>query len=494
MSENIRQIVGLRMLIVTASASFLFGAVPSVRLQLPFAGITTNISKEAETSAGAVSRPQGLSDFVSLVKQLSPAVVNVSTTRANSRTRVSPSPFGQEDPFSEFWKRFFGGPLPRGPSRQSTLGSGFILDREGLILTNNHVVEDAKKIVVRLSDKREFEAKVMGRDPKTDIAVIKIHAEGNLPIATLGDSDRLEVGEWVLAIGNPFGLEHTVTSGIVSAKGRHIGAGPYDNFIQTDASINPGNSGGPLINMRGEVVGINIALFSQGGGNIGIGFAIPINLVKELLPQLKEKGKVTRGWLGVVTQRVTPVIAESFGLDNATGALVVEVSKDGPAEQGGMRVGDVIIEFDGREVKESNDLPIIVARTPVGTEVSVKVLREGEEVVLSVTIGERKEKQLFASPKLERKLGLTVQEVTPQIAESLGLEGTGGVVVTSIEPGGPGHEARFRPRDVILEIDRQPIGDLKDFRSATAKIKKGKSILFLIQRGGTTLFLATKSR
>ena len=362
-------------------------------------------------------------------------------------------------------------------------------------MTNNHVVEDAQKIVVRLSDQREFEAKVVGRDPKTDIAVIKIHAEVNLPTAPLGDSDRLEVGEWVLAIGNPFGLEHTVTAGIVSAKGRHIGAGPYDDFIQTDASINPGNSGGPLINMRGEVVGINTALFSRGGSNIGIGFAIPINLIKELLPQLKEQGKVTRGWLGVVIQRVTPAIAEPLGLDKATGALVAEVLKGTPAEQGGMRVGDVIIEFDGREVKESNDLPIIVAQTPVGREVSVKVLRDGREVVLSVTIGELKEKQLLASPKRERKLGLTVQEVTPQIAESLGLEeGTGGVIVTAIEPGGPGNEAGFRPRDVILEIDRQPIGDLKDFRSATAKIKKGKSILFLIQRGETTLFLALKSR
>jgi len=469
------------------------GSPLSSRSELSSRGITTSISK-AEGPVAAASGLQGLSDFVSLAKQLSPTVVNVSTTRANSRTRESPSPFGQEDPHSEFWERFFGGPLPRGPSRQSTLGSGFILDREGLILTNNHVVEDAKKIVVRLSDEREFEAKVLGRDPKTDIAVIKIQAEVNLPTAPLGDSDRLEVGEWVLAIGNPFGLEHTVTSGIVSAKGRHIGAGPYDDFIQTDASINPGNSGGPLINMRGEVVGINTALFSPGGSNIGIGFAIPINLVKELLPQLKEKGKVTRGWLGVVIQRVTAAIAEPLGLDKATGALVVDVSKDGPAEQGGIKVGDVIIEFDGREVKESNDLPIIVARTPVGREVSVKVLREGREVVLSVTIGELKEKQLFASPKRDRKLGLTVQEVTPQIADSLGLEGTEGVVVTSIEPGGPGNEAGFRPKDVILKIDRQPIGDLKDFRSATAKIKKGESILFLIQRGNTTLFLAMKNR
>ena len=489
-----RKTVGLRMLIVIALAYFFFGTVPSLRLQLPFTGITNYFSGAAEGPVVTNSTPQGIFDFVSLTKQLSPAVVNVSTTRTNSRARVSPNPFGQEDRQRELWDRFFGRPLPRGPSRQSALGSGFILDHEGLILTNNHVVEDAEKIVVRLSDEREFEAKVVGRDPKTDIALIKIHAEVNLPTAPLGDSDRLEVGEWVLAIGNPFGLEHTVTSGIVSAKGRQIGAGPYDDFIQTDASINPGNSGGPLINMRGEVVGINTALFSRGGSNIGIGFAIPINLIKDILPELKEEGKVTRGWLGVVIQRVTPAIAEALGLDKATGALVAEVLKGTPAEQGGMRVGDVIIEFDGREVKESNDLPIIVARTPVGREVSVKVLREGGAVVLSVTIGELKEKQLFASPKRERKLGLTVQEVTPQIADSLGREGTGGVVVTSIEPGGPGNEAGFRPRDVILEIDRQSIGNLKDFRNATTKIKKGKSILFLVQRGETTLFLAVKNR
>ncbi len=243
-------------------------------------------------------------------------------------------------------------------------------------------------------------------------------------------------------------------------------------------------------------MGINTALFGRGGGNIGIGFAIPINLVKKLLPQLKEKGKVVRGWLGVVIQRVTPAIAESLGLEKAQGALVASVSKDEPAEQGGLKVGDVIVEFDGREVKRSRDLPAIVASTPVGREVSVKVLRESEEVVLSVTIGEMKEEQeqIFASPKRELKFGLTVQEVTPRIAESLGLERTEGVVVTAVEPGSPGIEAGFRPRDVILEIDRKPIRNLKDFQNATAKFKKGKSVLFLIQRGETTLFLAMKGR
>ncbi|MFQ5851473.1 MAG: DegQ family serine endoprotease [Candidatus Binatia bacterium] len=485
--------VGLKILIVPALAFFLVGLVLSAPLDLPFRG-TTLLSSEVEgASLGSPRRPQGLPDFVSLAKQLSPAVVNVSTTQVSEGGQVFPSPFGEQDPFSEFWRRFFGGPMPRGPFRQKSLGSGFIVDRDGFILTNNHVIENAEKIVVRLSDEREFEAEVVGRDPKTDIAVIKIDAEGNLPAAPLGDSDRLEVGEWVLAIGNPFGLRHTVTSGIVSAKGRKIGAGPYDNFIQTDASINPGNSGGPLINMRGEVVGINTAIFSRGGGNIGIGFTIPINLVKELLPQLKAKGKVTRGWLGVVIQRVTPAIAESLGLEKARGALVANVSKDGPAERGGVKVGDVIIEFDERKVANSDDLPIIVARTPVGKKVGLKVLRQGKEVVLFVTIGELKEEQVVASLKGKGNLGLTVQKVTPQIAESLGLDRAEGVVVTFVEPGSPAEDAGVRRGDVIVEIDRESIRDLADYRKAIAKIKKGKGVLFLVRRGETTLFLALKT-
>jgi serine protease Do len=356
------------------------------------------------------------------------------------------------------------------------------------------VVENAEKIVVRLSDEREFEAKVVGRDPKTDIAVIKINAKGDLPVALLGDSRRLEVGEWIVAIGNPFGLEHTVTAGIVSAKGRRIGAGPYDNFIQTDASINPGNSGGPLINIRGKVVGINTAIFSRAGGNIGIGFAIPINLVKELLPQLKLKGKVTRGWLGVVIQRVTPGIAESLGLDEARGALVADVLKDAPADRSGVKVGDVIIEFDGSKVEESKDLPIIVAQTPVGKGVKVKVVREGKELVLSVTIGELKEEEVLASVEKRENLGLTVQKVTPQIAESLGLDQAEGVVVTSVEPGSPGDEAGLSRGDVIIEVNRNRIRDLRDFRKEIAGIKKGKGLLLLVRRGKTTLFLALKSR
>jgi serine protease Do len=489
-----RKKVALKMFILGAVGFFLVGLVSSAHLDLP-SPIGAFVSSEAEgRSTGVAEGLQGLPDFVSLAKQLSPAVVNISTTQASGgAVHGRPSPFGEEDPFGEFWKRFFGDPFPRGPSRQKSLGSGFVVDGGGLILTNNHVVENAEKIVVRLSDEREFEAEVVGTDAKTDIAVIRIKTKGDLPTVTLGDSDRLEVGEWVLAIGSPFGLEHTVTSGIVSAKGRNIGAGPYDNFIQTDASINPGNSGGPLINMRGEVVGINTAIFSRGGGNIGIGFTIPINLVKELLPQLTEKGKVTRGWLGVVIQRVTPDIAESLGLEKASGALVANVAKGGPAEEGGVEVGDVIIEFDGLKVRESNDLPAIVARTPVGKRVGVKVLRDGKEEVVRVKIGELKEEEVLASVPGKGSLGLTVQKVTPQIAESLGLERPEGVVVTSVEQGSPGDEAGIRRRDVILEIDRKPIRGLKDYRKAVSRIEKGRGVLFLVRRGETTLFLALKN-
>ncbi|HBA40920.1 MAG TPA: peptidase, partial [Deltaproteobacteria bacterium] len=327
---------------------------------------------------------------------------------------------------------------------------------------------------------------------KTDIAVIKINAKGNFALPSLGDSDQLEVGEWVMAIGNPFGLDSTVTAGIVSAKGRHIGAGPYDNFIQTDASINPGNSGGPLINLRGEVVGINTAIFSRTGGNIGIGFAIPINLVKELLPQLKGKGKVTRGYLGVLIQKITPEIAESLGLEKAWGALVANVSKDGPADHAGVKVGDVIIEFDGKEIKESNDLPIIVARTPVDKKARLKVLRDKKEVTLTVTVGELKDEEVVASTKEKGELGLTVRRVTPQMAESLGLDRAEGVVVAAVEPGSPGDEAGLRRGDVILEMDRKPIRTLADYRKAIGETKKGKGILFLVRRGENTLFLALK--
>jgi serine protease Do len=445
----------------------------------------------------AAPEVQSLPDFVSLAKKLTPVVVNVSTTQtaggAEGPGRPGRGPRGgEQDPFGEFWRRFFGGPGSRGPSRQQSLGSGFIIDRDGTILTNNHVVDNAQKITVKLADGREFDAKVVGKDARTDIAIIKIDAKGDLPAAPLGDSERLEVGEWVMAIGNPFGLDSTVTSGIVSAKGRHIGAGPYDNFIQTDASINPGNSGGPLINLRGEVVGINTAIFSQSGGNIGIGFATPINSAKDILPELKGKGKVTRGWLGVSIQSVTPDIAGSMGLERAKGALVAEVLKDAPAERAGVKVGDVIVEFEGGEIKDSTDLPVLVARARPGTQARVKLLRDKKEMTLTITVDELKESEIVASAKEKGELGLTVQKLTPELAENLELGNAQGLVITAVEPDSPADEAGLQRGDLIVEIDRKPMREIADFRKAVAGVKSGQRLLFLVRRGANSLFVALK--
>ena len=484
--------VSFKGVILVALVSLVVGLGISGSLDWLAPSRAVNLMGEA---GNADSRPNQLPDFVALAKKLKPLVVNISTTQVSEGrgSREFSSPFGDEDPFNDFWRRFFGGPAPRGPQRQRSLGSGFIIDGDGSILTNNHVVENAQKIVVKLAaDDQEYEAKVIGRDPKTDIAVIKINAKTNLPAATFGDSDRLEVGEWVVAIGNPFGLDSTVTSGIVSAKGRHIGQGPYDNFIQTDASINPGNSGGPLINLRGEVIGINTAIFSRTGGNMGIGFAIPINLAKEVLPQLRGKGKVTRGFLGVLIQKVTPEIAESLGMDKGNGALVANVTKDGPADKAGVKVGDVIIEFDGKEVKDSSDLPIIVARTPVDRRARMKVLRDKKEITLTVSVGELKDEEVVASAPEKGELGLTVQRLTPQMAESLGLDKPEGVVVTAIEPGSAADEAGIRRGDVIVEVDRKLIRNLDEYKKAIAAIRKGRGVLFLVRRGDNTLFLALK--
>jgi len=491
-SEN----VSLKGVVLVALVSLMIGL--GISGSLDWLSPSRAVNLIGDTGTGESRSSGGLPDFVNLAKKLKPMVVNISTTQVSEGrgTQEFGSPFGggEDDPFNDFWRRFFGGPTPRGPQRQRSLGSGFIIDGDGSILTNNHVVENASKIVVKLAgDDQDYEAKVIGRDPKTDIAVIKISAKSSLQAASLGDSDRLEVGEWVMAIGNPFGLDGTVTSGIVSAKGRHnITQGPYDNFIQTDASINPGNSGGPLINMRGEVIGINTAIFSRTGGNIGIGFAIPINLVKELLPQLRGKGKVTRGYLGVLIQKVTPDIAESLGMDKGYGALVANVSKDGPAEKAGVKVGDVIVEFDGLAIKDSGDLPIIVARTPVEKKVRMKVLRDKKEVVLNVSVGELKDEEIVASAPEKGELGLTVQRLTPQMAESLGLERSEGVVVTAIEPGSAAEEAGIRRGDVILEVDRRAVRNLDEYKKALAGARKGRGVLFLVRRGESTLFLALK--
>jgi len=440
----------------------------------------------------------GLPDFASLAEHLGPSVVNISTTSQPEAAPQNPfggqggGPGGGGNP-QEFWEpfeRWFGQPMPRRQFKERSLGSGFVINKDGFILTNNHVVENADEIIVRLSNEKEYKAKIIGRDPKTDIAVIKIDAPSGLAPATMGDSDALRVGEWVMAIGNPFGLENTVTAGIVSAKSRFI----YDQFIQTDVAINPGNSGGPLINLKGQVVGINTAIFSRSGGSIGIGFAIPINLATELLPELEEKGKVTRGWLGVLIQKVTPDIAESLGLSDAHGALVADVMKDGPAKDAGIVTGDVIVEFDGHKLKDSNELPLMVARTKVGKTVSVKIIRNGTEQNLDVTIRELAEEgEEVAQGEPGGDYGMTVQPLTPEIAESLGLgEDLRGVVVSAVTPGSSADDAGLRRGDVILEVNRQPVSDVRSYQKAIKGVAAGKSVLLLVRRGENTIFLALK--
>jgi serine protease Do len=436
-----------------------------------------------------------LPGFSQLVKQVKPAIVNISTTTVVAGSELQDRFMGPANPFKDFFgedffDKFFGN-SPKRERKQKSLGSGFVIDREGYILTNNHVVEKASSIKVKLSDEKEYDAKIIGRDPKTDIALIKIDVNHDLPSATFGDSDKLEVGDWVVAIGNPFGLEHTVTAGIVSAKGRVIGAGPYDDFIQTDASINPGNSGGPLLNLKGEVVGINTAIVSSGQG---IGFAIPINVVQDLLSQLKSKGKVARGWLGVVIQKITPEIAKNFKLKELEGALVSDVAEDGPAEKAGIKRGDVIISYNGKNIKDSEMLPRVVATTEIGKKVKVGIIRDGKPLGIEVVIGELPEEGLKASkkPEVEKDFGLVVQDITPEIAKHLNLKDRRGVIATDVTPGSPAADADIRSGDIIKEISRKPIQNAADFKEAmkNANIKEG--IVMLVKRENTTFYTVVR--
>jgi serine protease Do len=431
---------------------------------------------------------RALPSFASLAARTSPAVVYIRVVSVEKTAQPGPgfgfppSPFGEEAPFPGF-RSPFPTPPPGGFRRRES-GSGFIIRNDGLIITNNHVVENAKEITVTLTDKREFSAKVLGRDPKTDLAVLKIEPKGELPAAKLGDSDELQVGDWVMAIGNPFGLSNSVTAGIVSAKGRAIGAGPYDDFIQTDAPINPGNSGGPLFNEQGEVVGINSAIFSQSGGNIGIGFAIPINLAKQLLPDLETKGSVTRGWLGVAIQKVTPELAQSLGLDDARGALVADVTDGSPAEQAGVKRGDVIVAYNGKKVEDSSSLPSLVAATPVGKTVPVEVLRNGATQTLEVKVSKLAEHEVAIDDPTEQKgkLGLSLRDLRPEERKRLALNEGEGIVIEEVLPGSPAAEAGMQTGDVILQVNQTSVGSVEELKNEVGKVAENKPLLFLLRR------------
>ena len=378
-------------LFVVVVSSFIIGMMVSAGLKITPATKAVGQDQLDENQSILLNNNQL---FVSLAEKLMPATVNISTTKVIKRRDEPYHQFDRDETFreffgDEFFEKFFGGPLPPGKQDRTlrSLGSGFIVSEEGYIITNNHVIEEADEIKVRLSDKEEFDATIIGRDAKTDIALIKIDPPKDLPFVKLGDSDELKVGEWVMAIGNPFGLSQTVTVGIVSAKWRKIGAGPYENFIQTDAAINQGNSGGPLFNIKGEVVGVNTAIFSTTGGNIGIGFATPINLAKSVVNQLKEQGRVVRGWLGVIVQTVTPELAETFGLEEKKGALVADIDEEGPSAKAGIEKGDIILTFDGKEITQMDELPLIVAQTPVGKKVDLEIMRNGKKITKEVLSG-----------------------------------------------------------------------------------------------------------
>ena len=435
-----------------------------------------------------LAQVQGLPDFIDLVEKQGPAVVNVSTTSTAHAGAQSPVP--EDDPFYDFFRRF-GPPQPRDYETRS-LGSGFIVSTDGYILTNAHVVDMADDVTVKLNDKREFKAKVIGADKRTDVAVIKIEATG-LPAVRIGDPEKLRVGEWVLAIGSPFGFESTVTAGIVSAKGRSLPQENYVPFIQTDVAINPGNSGGPLFNLKGEVVGINSQIYSRTGGFMGLSFAIPIDVAMNISTQLRTTGRVSRGRIGVVIQEVTKELAESFGLPKASGALVNSVEKGGPADKAGIEASDVILKFDGKEVASSSDLPRIVAQSRPGSKATAQVWRKGAARDLTITVGEMPEEKVAQRPgKKETKpgnvvarLGLTLSELNADQRKELAL--TGGLLVEDVQ--GAAAKAGIRRGDVLMAINNQDVKSVDQLNGLLGQFEKARSVALLIRRGDTAIYV-----
>lgn len=443
--------------------------------------------------------------FADLAERLSPAVVNISTSQVVEAPEQGERPqFPPGSPFEDLFRDFFDRDGQPGPRTQNSLGSGFVIDPEGYIVTNNHVIEEADEIVVNFADGSSLPATLVGTDPKTDIALLKVTPATPLPFVNFGDSRASRVGDWVLAIGNPFGLGGSVSAGIISARNRDISSGPYDDFIQTDAAINRGNSGGPLFNMDGDVIGVNTAIISPSGGSAGIAFSVPSALVKNVVGQLREFGRTRRGWLGVRIQTVTDDIAEGLELEDAKGALVSEVTSGGPAESGGVEAGDVILKFDGQDVNEMKDLPRMVAETEVGKDVRVVVWRKGKSQTVKVVLGLLEEGQAEAPSDVdtpeapavaETALGMKLEPLTEQSRADYGVAGdVKGVLVTEVDAGSAAAQKGIRPGDVIVEVAQEPVATPADVRGGVkqAKEEARKSVLILVQSGADLRFVALK--
>jgi serine protease Do len=452
-------------------------------------------AEKASASQGA-TRPQSLPDFTALVKQQGPAVVNVITTQGGGARQQMGGPQMPDDPFFEFFRRFMpdmpeGGP-PRGPGQAQGVGSGFIISEDGFILTNAHVVAGAKEVTVRMADaKREFKAKVVGADERTDVAILKVDAKG-LPVAKLGKSANVQPGEWVAAIGSPFGFANTITAGIVSATERSLPAETYVPFIQTDVAVNPGNSGGPLLNLAGEVIGVNSMIYSRTGGYMGVSFAIPIETALDVAKQLRETGKVTRGRLGVAIQPVTKELAQSFKLEGEDGVVVANVEPNSPAAKAGLQPGDVILSYNGKTLDDANNLPRLVGTTKPGEQAKLEISRDGKRQTLTATIGEAPSRTAAApgpGPKPEAgsaqsRLGIAVRELTPPEREKVGVEF--GVVVTGVEAGAP---PRLRAGDVIVAVNQTRFKSIEEFRKLIEQQPKGSSVALLVRRGDAAVYV-----
>jgi serine protease Do len=439
--------------------------------------------------------------FEQAANRVSPSVVPIyaeQVVQAQGQMNLPDDAF--KDFFGEdFFRRFFGAPAQPQKQTVRSLGSGVIVSKDGHILTNNHVVQGASKLTVVLGDKKSYDAKILGTDPQSDVAVIKINAD-NLPAATFGDSDNVQVGQWVIAVGNPFELMHTVTHGIISAKGRSsVGLATYEDFIQTDAPINPGNSGGALADLDGNVIAINTAISTPTGGNVGLGFAIPINMARRIMDELLSKGKVVRGYLGLMPQDIDDSLAKALKLRDTKGALIGQVTPGGPADKAGIKVGDVVVDFNGNKVDDSNAFRNAVAQTPPGTEAKIGLLRNGQKLEVTARLAERpKEASEKPAPseapeaRPSRKLGLSVQTLTPDIAQQLGLDNDKGVVVADVTPGSPGDDAGLQRGDLIKEVNRVPVRTAQEFERAIQSLKKGDSAALLVRRGEASFFLAIK--